>query len=276
MKKLRHYFGEYEMTWRRVLILAVATAFYTALVNSVPALKDTSFQDIAINLECWFLFAIFIVVNCDKWWEASLKCFVFFLISQPLIYLIEVPFNSMGWQLFQYYPHWALITVLTLPGAAIAFQLKKKNWLSVLVLSVATGFLGFSCVTYARTAIANFPYHLLSAVFCFALAIFFVFVLLDENKHRIAALAIIAVVLAATVFTTGRGRTQEMNLSEGSWSCTVEDESIVSVEIEDGNHATMKAMHDGHSYVYFEKDDGTQKTYYVTVSGGSIWSDLIE
>lgn len=119
---MKKYFGEYNIRWSRVIILAVITAVYTAVINLMPFLKETSFQDIAISLECWILFAVFIIVNCKNWWEASLKCFVFFLISQPLIYLIEVPFNSLGWRIFQYYKYWFIMTVLTLPGAVVAFQ----------------------------------------------------------------------------------------------------------------------------------------------------------
>ena len=176
MEKIKKYFGEFNMTWSRVILLAIITAVYTALINQVSFLESTSFQDIAINLEWWFLFAIFIIVNCNKWWEASLKCFVFFLVSQPLIYLIEVPFYEYGWEIFQYYDYWFKITLLTLPGAVIAFQLKRKNWLSVLILSVATGYLSAASVRYFRAAMANFPNHLLSSIFCLALAVFFVFV----------------------------------------------------------------------------------------------------
>ncbi|MEK5186196.1 hypothetical protein [Solibacillus sp. FSL W7-1324] len=92
MSGIKKYFGQFTMTWPRVIFFALFTAVYTALINQVSLLKDTSFQDIAIYVDWWILFAVFIIVNCEKWWEAALKCFVFFLVSQPLIYLIEVPF----------------------------------------------------------------------------------------------------------------------------------------------------------------------------------------
>ena len=111
MTKLRKCFGGIDMTWPKVLIFAVISAVYTAAVNLIPALSDTSLQDIAINPECWLLFAVFIIMNCGTWKEASLKCFVFFLVSQPLIYLIEVPFNSMGWGVFRNYGYWFMIFI---------------------------------------------------------------------------------------------------------------------------------------------------------------------
>ena len=271
MEKLRKYFGEYEMTWLKVIIFAVITAVVTAVLNLIPALSDTSFQDIAVTFDCWFLFAIFIIVNCDKWWEASLKTFVFFLISQPLIYLIEVPFNSMGWDLFGYYGYWFKITLLTLPGAAIAFLVKKKNWLSVAVLSVATGYLAYAAVIYFYTTVANFPRHLLSCIFCLALAMFFVFVLLDEKKHRIAALAIILAILAASAVMTKPVRHQEINLPEGEWGCTVDKESVATVDMTDGDSAIVNAVDDGGTLITFENADGEIAEYYASVTGGRLY-----
>ncbi len=269
MQKIRKLFGSFRMSWPKVIIFAVITAVYTALINQVPFLHDTSFQDIAVNLECWFLFAVFIIVNCEKWWEASLKTFVFFLISQPLVYLIEVPF--IGWSVFQYYKYWAVITVLTLPGAAIAFLLKKKNLLSVFVLSVATGYLGYACASYSRSAISDFPHHLLSAVFCFLLAVFFIIVLLDEKKHRILAAAIFAAAIVCSVIFLNLSNpgSAVINLGEGDWSYSIEDDSFFDVEIEDGT-AVVKAKKDGGTYLYFTKNDGTEEEYYITVSGGGV------
>ncbi|WP_339171242.1 hypothetical protein MKY51_09280 [Solibacillus sp. FSL R5-0691] len=276
MDKLKKYFGQLNMTWSRVFLLAVITAVYTALINQVSFLKDTSFQDIAIYVDWWILFAVFIIVNCEKWWEAALKCFVFFLVSQPLIYLIEVPFYAQGWEIFRYYDYWFKITLLTLPGAVIAFQLKKKNWLSVLVLSVATGYLAYASVDYFRAAMTNFPNHLLSAVFALGLAIFFIFVLLDNKKHRIAALSVLATALIVFGLFTGPDKTEEIFLEEGSWTYSMEDETIVMIEMTDDNHATLTAKQDGTTFIRFENTEGTEINYYVTVSGGGIWINLLD
>lgn len=276
MSKIKKYFGQFHMTWLRVIILALITAVYTALINQVSLLKDTSFQDIAIYVDWWILFAVFIIVNCEKWWEAALKCFVFFLVSQPLIYLIEVPFYVQGWEIFRYYDFWFKITLLTLPGAVIAFQLKKKNWLSVLVLSMATGYLAYASINYFRAAIANFPNHLLSSIFAIALACFFVFVLLDKKKHRIATLSVIAAVLIVSALLTSPDKTEEILLEKGSWTYLLEDESVVVVEITNGNYVTLTAKHDGNTFIRFENSDGTEVNYYITVSGGSIWINLLD
>ena len=275
---MKKYFGDIRMTWPRVIALAVITAVYTALINQVPALEDTSLRDIAVTLECWFLFAVFIIVNCRKWQEAALKCFVFFLISQPLIYLIEVPFYG-GWGIFQYYRYWLKITVLTLPGAAIAFLVKKKNWLSVLILSVATGYLAVQGVTYLRSAIFNFPYHLLSSLFCFALAIFFIFVLLDEKKHRAAALAVFAAILiGCAVFTFGArlNRQETIELGTENWSYELADGSIADVTVAEDGQAQVKAVRNGNTELCFRSENGEEDTYYISVINGSLFINRLE
>ncbi|MBQ0038685.1 MAG: pilus assembly protein N-terminal domain-containing protein [Clostridiales bacterium] len=274
MEKIKNLFGEFRMTWPRVILLAVITAVYTALINQVPFLHDTSFQDIAINLECWFLFAIFIIVNCKTWWEASLKCFVFFLVSQPLIYLIEVPF--IGWDIFQYYRYWGIITILTIPGAAIAFLVKKKNWLSVAVLSVANVYLAYACVQYFRSTTSAFPHHLLSSVFCLALAIFFTFVLLEKKPHRIAALAIVVVVMAACLVYTQQNVSDEITLGDGTWSYTVDDPSVVDVEPVDDHQFKVTAKQNGTTMIYFESSNGTRQIANATVSGGGVFINMMD
>ena len=40
-----------NMSWKRVIIFSIITAVITAVLNVIPALSDTSFQDIAINLD---------------------------------------------------------------------------------------------------------------------------------------------------------------------------------------------------------------------------------
>ena len=278
MEKIRKYFGEYDITWPRVILFAVITGAYTAFIKLIPFLDNTSFQDIAVNLDCWFLFAIFIIVNCKKWWEASLKCFVFFLISQPLIYLIQVPFYEYGWTIFRYYKYWFIVTLLTLPGAAIAFLLKKKNWLSTAVLSVATGYLAYAAAFYLRSAVTDFPYHLLSAVFCLALSVFLIIVLLDEQKHRVAAFAVFAAIFIvfAAINLSNIDRSADITLDSGSWTYTLQDESVAEVEFSDDNHVTVTAKHSGGTYLTFKNADGAESEYYITVSGGNIWIDCLD
>ncbi len=66
----------------------------------LPITADTSFRDISVYLEWWILFGTIIICNSKSPKDSALKYFIFFLISQPLIYLIEVPFSSMGFGYF--------------------------------------------------------------------------------------------------------------------------------------------------------------------------------
>mgnify|MGYP003306556057 CR=1 FL=1 len=61
MEKIRKYFGGIDITWPKLIIFAVASAVVTAVLNEIPILHGTSFADIAIAFECWFLFAIIII-----------------------------------------------------------------------------------------------------------------------------------------------------------------------------------------------------------------------
>ena len=100
MKKL---FGGINLTWKKLILFAVITAVYTAIMAILPFTQDTSFRDIAIFFEWWILFGIIIIANSKSPLDSALKCFVFFLRSQPLIYLLQVPFSWQGWGLFGYY-----------------------------------------------------------------------------------------------------------------------------------------------------------------------------
>lgn len=77
---LKKVFGGLKMTWPVVLIFAVLAGVITALIAMfVP--DENSLHEVAVSVEAWILFAILIIVNCDKPLEAACKTFVFFLIS---------------------------------------------------------------------------------------------------------------------------------------------------------------------------------------------------
>ena len=100
---LNRLFGGLKMSWPRVILFAVGAAVLTAVFLIVPVFKNSSFERMGVYLEAWVLFSVLIMANCRKPLEAALKTFVFFLVSQPLIYLFQVPFSWMGWGLFGYY-----------------------------------------------------------------------------------------------------------------------------------------------------------------------------
>lgn len=188
MKKL---FGGIDLTWKKLIIFAILAGVYTATMAIIPIAKDTSFSDIAVTLEWWILFGIIIISNSKSPKDSALKCFVFFLISQPLIYLIQVPFSWQGWHLFSFYKYWFIWTLACLPMGYIGYYIKKDNILSVIILLPALILLSFLGIGFFRSAIENFPHHLLSGIFCFTSIIFIILGVLNKKKNKIITFGII-------------------------------------------------------------------------------------
>lgn len=239
MKKLTDkLFGGLKMSWLNVILFAVAAAVYTSAMMIFVRPIDLSFRDIGATFECWILFAIIIMTNCKKPLESALKTFVFFLISQPLIYLFQVPFSEMGWGLFGYYRYWFIWTLLTLPMAFVGWYLKKRNWVSVLILSPMLLLLAMLGVGFIQSAIKNPPYHLLSGIFCFAQIILYAFGLFDKKRDKILTLVIgLLCTLAVCIlplFTGGNVETMTIvsleNDVTSSAEISLEDEDFGKIE----------------------------------------------
>lgn len=190
MKRINDLFFNVNITWKRVIVFSILVAIYTAFTLVTPYINKTSLSNIGVYIESWVLFALIIIMNAKSPVEAALKTFVFFLISQPLIYLLQVPFSYLGWNIFMFYKQWFIITLLTLPGGFIAWYVKKDNILSALILSVATMFICFQGVDFLHSVIFHFPNNLLSCLFCFGLIYLFVFTLLKKKTNRMITLSL--------------------------------------------------------------------------------------
>ena len=201
---LKKVFGGINMTWLKVIIFAVAAGTFTALM-AMFAPDNNSFHEIAVSFEAWILFAIIIITNCKTPLEAALKTFVFFVISQPLVYLIQVPFNEMGFGLFMYYKYWFSITLLTFPGAALGWLVKKDNILSAIILSVMLVLLVLLGMGYFRDLQKNFPNHLISTIFCFGQVLLLIFGIFSRLSTRLTALGIsIAAVIVCIIMVPAK------------------------------------------------------------------------
>ena len=195
-----------QLTWKRTIIFAILAGIYTGIVAAIPALEDTSFQDISISFEWWILFGILIIMNSTSPLDAELKCFVFFLISQPLVYLVQVPFNPLGFGLFRYYKRWLIWTFLTLPMGYAGYQMKKGGWPALLILSPMLLLLGGHIHHFMQEAFSFFPHHLLSLLFCIATMFLYVHKIVSGKAARKAGFALSTGVLAAClVLTFARG-----------------------------------------------------------------------
>lgn len=232
-------FGGINMTWKKVIIFALITGVYTGLINLVPFLYETSFRDIAVNIEWWVLFGVIIASNCKKPLESGLKIFVFFLISQPMVYLVEMPFLGVG--IWSYYKYWAFVTVLTLPGGMIANLIKKKNLLGTLVLSVALSLVAAMAELYLEKVYVSFPHHILTVIFCILQIIVLIANLVPKKKLKVlaASIAIIVFFVAGAINLSTQNITSNL-LPEGEgWTCYLQDESNGTASCDD-NHITYK------------------------------------
>ena len=195
MKNLiKKLFGGINLTWPKIIIFSIIMGLYTALMAMfIP--DGNSFHDIAVTGEWWVLPAVIIIINSKKPLEAALKTFVFFLISQPLAYLFQVPFNEMGWGLFKYYPYWFGFTILTFPAAFVCWYIKKDKWYSGLILAAITVFLAIVGINRFYALLETPPSHLITVIYCFAMIPLLIFVTLKDKISRIIATAITIVAM---------------------------------------------------------------------------------
>lgn len=275
---VRKAFGGVEMTWKKVILFAILAGVVTALAAMyVP--DGNSFHEIAVSFEVWILCAILIIVNCESPKEAALKTFVFFLISQPLVYLIQVPFAAMGWGLFGYYKYWFIITLLTLPGAYIGWFIKKDNVLAGVILSVMlvlSLILGFG---YLEDTMAHFPRHLVSTLFCFGQVPLLIFGVFHEKKARLTAgiISIVAAVVIVVMSVLGPSLDTRYVYAldpsvypvDETWTVTTLDEEISTAELretdmEDGVYVLDVFIHEAPAN-QITLTDGEGNKYYFTV-----------
>lgn len=198
-------FGGLNMSWRNLIIFAVISGVVTGLIALLVP-DGSSFRQIAVTFEAWIVLAIVVVVNCGTPLDAACKTFVYFLISQPLVYLVQVPFNSMGFRLFgYYYPYWFYWTLATFPGAYIAWYIKKDNIPAALILSVALAGLIFLGTGYLKSTLGSFPKFLVSTLFCFGSVPLLILVILKGKTPRLTAAGIAVLAAAVLIFLTFRG-----------------------------------------------------------------------
>ncbi len=202
MQKIKKLFGDMDLSWPKILIFAIAAGIYTALVCIFPQVKDTSLHTIAVSFEVWVLFGIFIIMNSKSNMDSALKCFVFFLISQPLVYLLQVPFSSQGWSLFQYYKYWFIWTVLCLPMGYIGYYIKKDKWWGYIILLPMILLTASSYRLYLSYFIYCYPYYILISVFCAAAMLIYPNVLFNNKIIKTVGTAVSALlIIVLTVIT---------------------------------------------------------------------------
>ncbi|MCF0105823.1 MAG: hypothetical protein HUJ53_03585 [Holdemanella sp.] len=194
MEKLKKLFGGVDLTWKKLILFAIASGIITAIFAILPQLKYTSFNAITTTMEVWIFIGIFIIMNSKSNMDSALKCFVFFLISQPLVYLLQVPFSYLGWELFQYYKYWFIWTVLCLPMGYIGYYMKKDTWWGYLILFPMILLTAIGYRTYLYYFTFYCPKYILISLFCIGAMILYPNVIFNNKKIKIVG-SIISILL---------------------------------------------------------------------------------
>ena|GEM_PF-1405389 len=269
-EKIGHLFGDVSMSWKRVIIFAIAAGAYTGIINQIPAVHSTSLDDIAVSYELWVLFAVLIAVNCKKPLEAGLKVFVFFLISQPLCFLVEIPMLGLS-QAFYYFRLWIVMILLTFPGGIVVFFAKKNNIIGALVTAAACSIIAVSLVYYGLGVITDFPGHLLTTVFCLVTIILFIMFIVKKNRLRAAAAVITIAVCLVTgykLWNTENEMSVEIPAGYTHCSLAVEDGSQVSIDPEaQCLYYTYKPYNTAAENTITISNDSNQKIVYEVIKG---------
>ena len=279
MQKIKKLFGGIHMSWLKLMILAIVAGVYTALVSLLPQVQDTSLHTIAVTFEVWILFGLLIITNARSNLDSALKCFVFFLISQPLVYLLQVPFSPQSWGLFRYYKYWFIWTVLCLPMGYMGYYIKKGKWWGYLILFPMILLTALSYGQYLSYFTFCYPNYLFVCLFCAGAMLLYPNVLFENKKVKTAGTVISALLLATlTVMTLmkpyrystdilssvdGRAITSEYQVSLADEK--LGDVSLAYIESIDAYvvHADFKRR--GQTELLIKTPDGAAKSYELCI-----------
>ena len=240
MKAIEKIFGGINLTWPKLIIAAIIAGGFTAAMAIIPEVQNTSFNTIAVTFEVWILFGILIIMNSKNNLDAALKCFVFFLISQPLVYLIQVPFSYMGWGLFGYYRYWFYWTLLCLPMGYIGYYMKKDKWYGYLILLPMIWLTALSYMGYFSDFLFSSPRYSLITIFCAAVMILYPVAIFKDRRIRAVGAAIggVAVVVLTVIglmnppiYDTDLILSGEEYQFDDSYTAYLEDRGYGEVEI---------------------------------------------
>ena len=275
MKKL---FGELNLTWKKTIISALVIGIVLGLIAQIPLLNDTSFTNSLVSFELWILFGILIIMNSKSSKESALKCFVFFLISQPLIYLTQDVIEHS--KLFlTYYRFWIGWTIACLPMGFVGYYMKKDKWWGLLILLPILVLLGFEYYRYLSMTMFSFPRHVLTVLFCIATLIIYPLYIFNNKKIKIAGVIIsMLIILSMTGLCLAKPEvyTTDILISGGkyrfddTYKAYLEDNKYgdLSLQYEDNLdtwivHAEFKKA--GNTKVILESPDGKKTRFNISI-----------
>ena len=195
MKKV---FGGINLTWPKIIIMAIIMGVYTAVMAMLPITSDTSFSDLAVTFEVWIFFGIFIIMNSKSAKDSALKCFIFFLISQPLVYLVQDVINHSN-LFITYYRFWVSWTIGCIPMGFIGYYMKKDKWWGLLILTPILLLLGTSLGTYLSNTMFSFPRHILTVIFCISTLIIYPIAIFKDKKIKLVGIIISSLIIVGMI-----------------------------------------------------------------------------
>ena len=262
-------YGGINLTWPGIILYAVGTAVLTTVFLVLPIFHGTSFVRMGETLEAWIFFAVIIIANAKSPLDSALKTFVFFLISQPLIYLFQVPFSWQGWGLFQYYKYWFILTLCTFPAAYIGWYIKKKNWLSLLILMPVLILLAYLCEDGLKHVIHQFPSMLIMVVFCVLQVFLYLYTFTEKASQKIIGALVPAAVIAVMLllpknvdFSSSRFLPDNPVLTENA-EVTVDNTGIADISVSGtGEDSTVLIRVHAYGDTSFTIIDGDKEYQY--------------
>ncbi len=233
-------FGGLDLTWKKIIIAAIIAGIYTALMAMIPLVRYTSFNTISVTMELWILAGIIIIMNAKSNMDSALKCFVFFLISQPIVYLIQVPFNPLGWGIFGYYRTWFVWTVLCLPMGYIGYYMKKDQWWGYLILLPMIALTARSYYRYLGDFLFYMPRYSLICIFCIGAMILYPIMIFRNKKiHIVGGIVGILCTIAVSflilrnppAYSTEILSSDEDHIFDETYTVALEDSKYGNVDI---------------------------------------------
>lgn len=227
---LKKLFGGINLNWKKLILFSVIIGVYAGIMFSLPFTINTSFVNIALKYECWILFVIIIMANSKSPMDSALKCSVFFAISQPLIYLVQISFGREFFDSMRFvlYGGWIFFALLAIPLGYVGYYIKRKDVWSLLILSPALFLLTIFELKYLREAINYTPHSLFSAVICFAAIILITFGIFYERKLRILSLSLVGLILTIYLLFFGGIIAHKVSVDLSEYGVVLNEDSHIT------------------------------------------------
>ena len=205
-----------------------------------------------------------------------------FLISQPLVYLVQDIINRSN--LFMtYYKFWVVWTIACLPMGYIGYYMKKDKYWGLAILTPVLVLLGFMLNKYLSETLFFFPRHLLTTIFCITTLILYPLVIFKDRKLKTIGSIISSLIVVIMTFLSLKNpivySTEILSDSDefhfdDTYKAYLVDEKYGDVNIHYDEllkaymvHADFK--HGGETELVIEGTNGEIKKYSLTIGTNS-------